>query len=74
MIGFGEYAIKIGLKMMARSGEQHAIGKACIMLKKAFEENGVPFAFPTVTVAGGETTGMAARKRLELVQAAVRTT
>lgn len=71
---FGEYAIKICLKMMTKPGEQHAIRrKAYTMLKKAFDENGVSFAFPTVTVAGGETTGAVARKGLELVQAGVQT-
>ena len=66
---FGEYAIKICLKMMTKPGEQHAIRrKAYTMLKKAFDENGISFAFPTVKVEGGEPQGAAGRKGLELVQ------
>jgi len=66
---FGEYAIKICLKMMTKPGEQHAIRrKAYTMLKKAFDENGISFAFPTVMVAGNEAPAAAARKGLELVQ------
>jgi small-conductance mechanosensitive channel len=66
---FGEYAIKICLKMMTKPGEQHAIRrKAYTMLKKAFEANGISFAFPTVKVEGGEAPGAVARKGLELVQ------
>lgn len=68
---FGEYAIKICLRMMTKPGEQHAIRrKAYAMLKTAFDENGISFAFPTVKVAGdGEPASAAARKGLELVQA-----
>jgi small-conductance mechanosensitive channel len=66
---FGEYAIKICLKIMTKPGEQHAIRrKAYTMLKKAFDANGISFAFPTVKVEGGEPPGAAARKGLELVQ------
>ena len=40
------------------------------MIKKAFDENGSKFAFPTVHVAGGpvEGTGTAAQRALALVQ------
>jgi small-conductance mechanosensitive channel len=39
------------------------------MIKKAFDANGIEFAFPTVTVAGGgEPTAAVAQKGLELVQ------
>ena len=57
--------------MMTKPGEQHAIRrKAYAMLKTAFDENGISFAFPTVKVAGdGEPASAAARKGLELVQA-----
>ncbi|WP_051248911.1 mechanosensitive ion channel domain-containing protein [Inquilinus limosus] len=51
---FGDYAIQIRLKMMTKPGEQFVIRrKALAMIKKAFEANGIAFAVPTVTVAGG---------------------
>jgi small-conductance mechanosensitive channel len=52
---FGDFAITIRLKMMTKPGEQFTIRRrAFAMIKKAFKENGIEFAFPTVTVAGGE--------------------
>ncbi|HUK08073.1 MAG TPA: mechanosensitive ion channel family protein [Stellaceae bacterium] len=52
---FGDYAIQIRMKMMTKPGEQFAIRRrAYAMIKQAFGENGVEFAFPTVQVAGGE--------------------
>ncbi len=50
----GEFAIQIRLKMMTKPGEQFIIRrKAYVMIKKAFEENGIKFAVPTVRVSGG---------------------
>ena len=50
---FGEYAINIRMKMMTKPGEQFVIRRrANAMIKKAFDENGIKFAFPTVTLAG----------------------
>ena len=44
----------IRAKMMTVPGEQFVIRrKAYAMIKKAFDENGINFAFPTVQVAGG---------------------
>jgi small-conductance mechanosensitive channel len=51
---FGDYAIKIRTKMMTKPGEQFVIRRrANAMIKKAFDANGVKFAFPTVQLAGG---------------------
>ena len=51
----GDYAIQIRLKIMTRPGEQFVIRrKAYALLKKAFEDNDIHFAFPTVRVSGGE--------------------
>jgi len=51
---FGDFAIQIRMKMMTRPGEQFVIRrKAYGMIKKAFDANGIKFAFPTVQVAGG---------------------
>ena len=48
-------AIQIRLKMMTKPGEQFAIRrKAYALIKKAFDENGIRFAFPTVQVAARE--------------------
>lgn len=50
---FGDFAVQIRLKMMTVPGEQFVIRrKAFAMIKKAFDENGIKFAFPTVQVAG----------------------
>jgi small-conductance mechanosensitive channel len=67
---FGEFAIQIRLKMMTKPGEQFVIRRrAYAMIKKAFDANGIEFALPTVTVAGGgEERAAAAQKGLELVQ------
>src|SRR5215472_8620200 len=49
----GDFAVQIRLKMMTLPGEQFVIRrKAYAMIKKAFDENGIKFAFPTVQVAG----------------------
>ncbi|MGH6900985.1 MAG: mechanosensitive ion channel family protein, partial [Geminicoccaceae bacterium] len=67
---FGEFAMEIRLKMMTKPGEQFVIRRrAYAMIKKAFAENGIEIALPTVTVAGGgEPSAAAAQKGLELVQ------
>jgi moderate conductance mechanosensitive channel len=67
---FGEFAIQLRMKMMTKPGEQFVIRRrAYAMIKKAFDANGIEFALPTVTVAGGgEPAGAVAQKGLELVQ------
>jgi small-conductance mechanosensitive channel len=51
---FGDFAIQVRLKMMTKPGEQFTVRRrAYAMIKKAFNENGIQFAVPTVTVAGG---------------------
>ena len=45
----GDYAVMIRAKMMTVPGEQFVIRrKAYVMIKKAFGEIGIKFAFPTV--------------------------
>jgi small-conductance mechanosensitive channel len=69
----GDYAVQIRAKMMTLPGEQFVIRrKAYAMIKKAFDENGIKFAFPTVQVAGeGEpTTAAVAQRGLELTHPA----
>ncbi len=68
---FGDFAIQLRMKMMTRPGEQFVIRrKAYAMLKKAFDENDLKFAFPTVQVAGRDEAepAAAARQVLTLVK------
>jgi small-conductance mechanosensitive channel len=67
---FGDYAIQLRMKMMTLPGEQFAIRrKAYALIKKAFDENGIRFAFPTVQVAGrDDAEPAAARQALTLVK------
>jgi len=69
----GDFAVQIRAKMMTVPGEQFVIRrKAYAMIKKAFDENGIKFAFPTVQVAG-ETeaaTAAVAQHALELTRPA----
>ncbi|HET6468427.1 MAG TPA: mechanosensitive ion channel family protein, partial [Geminicoccaceae bacterium] len=52
---FGDFAIQVRMKMMTKPGEQFVIRRrAYALIKKAFTANDIHFAFPTVTVAGGE--------------------
>jgi small-conductance mechanosensitive channel len=65
----GDFAVQIRAKMMTLPGEQFVIRRqAYAMIKKAFDENGIKFAFPTVQVAGeGEAaTAAVAQRALEL--------
>jgi moderate conductance mechanosensitive channel len=69
----GDYAVQIRMKMMTLPGEQFVIRrKAYAMIKKAFDANGVKFAFPTVQVAGEseDTSAAVAQHALELARAA----
>jgi small-conductance mechanosensitive channel len=70
---FGDFAIQIRMKTMTLPGEQFVIRrKAYAMIKKAFDANGIKFAFPTVQVAGeGEaSTAAVAQRALELTHPA----
>jgi len=69
----GDFAVQIRAKMMTQPGEQFVIRRqAYAMIKKAFDENGIKFAFPTVQVAGeGEpATAAVAQRGLELTHPA----
>ena len=64
----GDYSIQLRLKVMTKPGEQFGLRrKAYALIKKAFEENGIKFATPTVTVAGGspQSAAVAARREFE---------
>jgi moderate conductance mechanosensitive channel len=68
---FDDFSIRIRLKMMTKPGEQFTIRRrAYALIKRAFDANGIHFAFPTVTVAGGEekTTPAVAQQALDLTR------
>jgi small-conductance mechanosensitive channel len=70
---FGDFAVQIRMKMMTLPGENFVIRRqAFAMIKKAFDANGIKFAFPTVQVAGeGEpATAAVAQRALELTHPA----
>ena len=57
----GDYSIQLRLKVMTKPGEQFGLRrKAYALIKKTFEENGIKFATPTVTVSGGAPASAAA--------------
>jgi moderate conductance mechanosensitive channel len=67
----GDYAVQIRAKVMTLPGEQFVIRRqAYAMIKKAFDENGIKFAFPTVQVAGESepATAAVAQRALELTR------
>ena len=67
----GDFAVQIRAKMMTLPGEQFVIRrKAYAMIKRAFDENGIKFAFPTVQVAGESevATAAVAQRGLELIR------
>jgi small-conductance mechanosensitive channel len=71
---FTDCSVEIRLKMMTLPGEQVVIRrKAYTMIKKAFEANGIKFAFPTVQVVGDPEATRSpvagAEQALELVEA-----
>lgn len=70
---FSDYAIQLRMKITTLPGQQFVIRRrAYAMLKKAFDANGIKFAFPTVQVAGdgdSDSSAAVARRGLEMVQA-----
>ena len=72
----GDYAVQIRMKMMTLPGENFVIRRqALAMIKKAFDANGIKFAFPTVQIASDsepsdDATVAVAQRTLELVHPA----
>lgn len=71
----GDFAVQLRMKMMTLPGENFVIRrKALAMIKKAFDANGVKFAFPTVQIAGdgdpAAATAGVAHRALEMTQPA----
>jgi small-conductance mechanosensitive channel len=68
---FGDFSVQIRMKMMTLPGENFVIRRqALAMIKKAFDANGIKFAFPTVQLAGeGDApTAAIAQQALELTR------
>lgn len=60
---FGDYAIVLKMKLMTKPGTAFAIKRrALMMIKKAFDENGIKIAVPTVHVEGSGETAAAAHQ------------
>jgi small-conductance mechanosensitive channel len=51
---FGDFAVQLRLKMKTRPGDVQFVARrrALALIKKAFDTNGIKFAYPTVQVAG----------------------
>jgi moderate conductance mechanosensitive channel len=70
---FGDFAIQLLAKMMTLPGQQFMVRRAAYAkIKKAFDANGIKFAFPTVQLAGDAEPAAAraaiAREALELTR------
>ncbi|WEX74683.1 mechanosensitive ion channel family protein [Sinorhizobium numidicum] len=67
---FGDFAIQIRMKIMTKPGEQAVIRRrAYALIKKAFDAQGIKFAVPTVSVAGGgDASSAVAQKGLDLIK------
>jgi small-conductance mechanosensitive channel len=74
---FGDFAIQLRMKMMTQPGDVQYLARrrALALIKKAFDANGINFAYPTVQVAGGGAGGSSdptnvavAQKGLELLK------
>lgn len=64
---FGDFAIQLKMKMMTKPGTQFPMKRrALMMIKKAFAENNIKIAFPTVHVegAGNEAAAAAAQQQI----------
>lgn len=68
---FGDTGMLMKMKLKTRPGEQFGIKRRALMLiKQAFDENGIKIALPTVQVAGEEEARAAAAHRMRLKQQA----
>ncbi|AZO75851.1 MAG: mechanosensitive ion channel [Mesorhizobium sp.] len=68
---FGDSGIDLRMKLMTKPGTQFGIKRrAFMMIKKAFDENGIKLAVPTVHVESGGDNAAAAQQLLKMKQAA----
>ncbi|MFD1792411.1 mechanosensitive ion channel family protein [Ochrobactrum teleogrylli] len=67
---FGEYSIILRTKLMTKPGTQFGIKRrANMMIKQAFEENGIKIAYPKVHVEGGSETAAASHEIMRKMHA-----
>ncbi len=68
---FGDFAIVLRMKLMTKPNAQFGIRRrAFMMIKKAFDENGIKIAVPTVHVEGGSENAAAAQQVNRMSKAA----
>jgi len=69
---FGDFAIQVRLKMKTLPNQQFSIRRrAYALIQKAFAENGIQFAFPTVQVANsGDVSAAVAKQALDIAKSA----
>lgn len=68
---FGDTGMLMKMKLKTRPGEQFGIKrKALVLIKQAFDENGIKIAVPTVQISGDDDPKAAAAHRLRLKQKA----
>ncbi|NTF40460.1 mechanosensitive ion channel family protein [Rhizobium rhizogenes] len=68
---FGDFAIEIRLALTAKPNELSVIRRNSLaLIKQAFDENGIQFAFPTVQVASDKDASAAAARQLIEMRAA----
>ncbi|RWC52744.1 MAG: mechanosensitive ion channel family protein [Mesorhizobium sp.] len=68
---FGDSGIDLRMKLMTKPGTQFGIKRrALMMIKKAFDDNGIKLAVPTVHVQGGGDNAAAAQQLLKMKQVA----
>ncbi|MFS8115998.1 mechanosensitive ion channel family protein [Rhizobium jaguaris] len=68
---FGDFAMVLRLKLMTKPGVQFAVKRrAFMMIKKAFDENGIKIAVPTVHVEGNGEPVAAAHQLQQSMKAA----
>jgi small-conductance mechanosensitive channel len=66
---FGDFAVILRMKLMTKPGTQFTIRRrALMMIKKAFAENGIKIAYPTVHVEGGGGAEAAAHQAYETLK------
>lgn len=68
---FGDTGMLMKMKLKTRPGEQFGVKRrALMMIKQAFDENGIKIAVPTVQVSGDDDPKAAAAHRMRLKQQA----
>jgi small-conductance mechanosensitive channel len=66
---FSDFAVVLKMKLMTKPGTAFAIKRrALFLIKKAFDENGIKIAVPTVHVEGGASEAAAAQHALKMNQ------